>query len=264
MKNKVSGMSPLGDDISLVLLEDTWGNEGRICDTARLSASDRRVEGQELDDKDKNLLKQLLFGSHGTPFETLYFRWRLRMPIFVARQFVKHRMSSWNEMSRRYRGKPTPYFTPKEDFLEVDGFSIFSKQDLIQYETALNSIQHIRENLLESTYARIEKAREKGTLPPDTQDGRDPWRARARELVRGLQPISEYTEVIFTLNFRSLMNVLFLRTSNHAQHETRQYAIAMENALKEKFPYLHSLARFYIDNQNEFMETLDELWENNA
>ena len=250
-------MDPLKDGESLVILEDTWGNEGRICDTARLSASDRRVEGQELDERDKNLLKQLLFGSHGTPFETLYFRWGLRMPIFVARQFVKHRMSSWNEMSRRYRGKPTPYYTPTKDLLEVDGFPIFSKQDLIQYETALNSIQHIRENLLESAYGRIEKARKEGTLPPDTKDGRDPWRARARELVRGIQPVSEYTEVIWTLNFRSLMNILFLRTDVHAQHETRQYAIAMEEALHQEFPYLHQLARHFIDNQWEFMEGLN-------
>ncbi len=250
-------MDPLKDGESLVILEDTWGNEGRICDTARLSASDRRVEGQELDERDKNLLKQLLFGSHGTPFETLYFRWGLRMPIFVARQFVKHRMSSWNEMSRRYRGKPTPYYTPTKDLLEVDGFPIFSKQDLIQYETALNSIQHIRENLLESAYGRIEKARKEGTLPPDTKDGRDPWRARARELVRGIQPVSEYTEVIWTLNFRSLMNILFLRTDVHAQHETRQYAIAMEEALQQEFPYLHQLARHFIDNQWEFMEGLN-------
>lgn len=251
-------MDPLNDGESLIILEDTWGNEGRICDTARLSASDRRVEGQELDDKDKNLLKQLLFGSHGTPFETLYFRWRLRMPIFVARQFVKHRMSSWNEMSRRYRGKPTPYFIPNKDLLEVEDFPIFNRQDLIQYETALNSIQYIREELLESAYKRIEKAREEGTIPPDTKDGRDPWRARARELVRGLQPISEYTEVIWTLNFRSLMNILFLRTDIHAQHETRKYAECMEEALKQEFPYLHQLARYFINNQWEFMESLYE------
>jgi len=56
-------MDPLNDGISLVILEDTWGSEGRICDTARLSASDRRVEGQELDVRDKSLLKNLLFGS---------------------------------------------------------------------------------------------------------------------------------------------------------------------------------------------------------
>jgi thymidylate synthase (FAD) len=251
-------MDPLNDGISLVILEDTWGSEGRICDTARLSASDRRVEGQELDVRDKSLLKNLLFGSHGTPFETLYFRWRLRMPIFVARQLVKHRMSSWNEMSRRYRGKPSPFFIPKEDFLMVEGFPILDKKDLIQYETALNSVQHIREELLKSSYGRIEKAREEGTIPPDTKDGRDPWRARARELVRGIQPVSEYTEVIWTLNFRSLMNILFLRTDQHTQQETRMYANAMENALKQEFPYLHQLARYFIDNQIEFMENLND------
>jgi len=251
-------MKTLKDDIGQVILEDTWGSEGRICDTARLSASDRKVEDKELDERDKNLLKDLLFGSHGTPFETLYFRWRLTMPIFVARQLVKHRMSSWNEMSRRYRGKPTPFFTPAEDFLEVDGFKILDKQDLIQYETALNSIQRIRSEILDSAYKRIEAARGRGDLPPDSRDGRDPWRARARELVRGLQPVSEYTEVVWTLNFRSLMNILFLRTDVHAQHETREYAWAMELQLKEKFPYLHQLARYFIDNQWEFMENLND------
>jgi len=259
MDNMYGTWDPLKDGVSLLVLEDTWGSEGRICDTARLSASDKLIEGKELTKQDKNLLKQLLFGSHGTPFETLYFRWRLRMPIFVARQFVKHRMSSWNEMSRRYRGKPTPYFTPKENLLEIEGFPIFSEEDLIQYETALNSIQHIREELLESAYDRIEEARKEGTLPPDTKDGRDPWRARARELVRGLQPVSEYTEVVWTLNFRSLMNILFLRTDVHAQHETREYALCMEEALMIEFPYLHQLARYFIDNQWEFMEGLNDI-----
>ena len=64
-------------------------------------------------------------------------------------------MSSWNEMSRRYRGKPTPYFTPVDTFNEVDEFELLSKQDLIKYETALNSVQHIRSEILETAYSRV-------------------------------------------------------------------------------------------------------------
>lgn len=242
MKENIKEVSVL--DHGSVILEDVWGSEGRIIDTARLSASDRRVEGQELSDKDINLLKDLWESGHGTPFETMYFRFRMKMPILVARQMVKHRISSWNEMSKRYRGGIGDCYVPSGEALSVDGFDIIDQDDFEDYIEAIRNINRIRERCLKRSYDRIEKAREQGSLPPDTKDGRDPYRARAREVWRGLETVSEYTEVIWTINFRSLSNFFNLRLDKSAQYETRQYAIAIFDCFYEAYPLLGNIVDF--------------------
>lgn len=240
------------------VVEDTWGNLGRICDTARISASDRRVEGNELSQKDFDLIEDLLLGQHGTPFETLYFRIRMEVPIFVIRQLVKHRMMSMNEMSRRYRGKPTPFYVPDIEGTTVNGVQVMDESMLEVYVESLEEMQMLREDLLREMYARIESKRNAGEIPPDTKDGRDPWRARARELVRGMQPVSEYTEVIITINFRSLMNMFNLRLSEHAQYETRKVVEMIYEDVKERFPFLVELFDQYNEAMQRTMGTLLE------
>lgn len=223
---------------SKVTLEDVWGSEGRIIDTARISASNRRVEGEELSEKDIDLLKLLWDDKHGTPFETMYFRYRIEMPIFVARQLVKHRISSWNEMSKRYRGGVSEFYIPDDEAMMVDGFKVMQDSDMEDYFNAIEAINKIRADGLDRSYARIEEARSNGVLPPDTKDGRDPYRARARELWRGLETVAEKTEVIWTINYRSLANVFNLRLSEHAQYETRKVAEAMFDCFYEAYPLL--------------------------
>lgn len=232
----------------LLELESIWGSEGRILDTARISASDKRVEGQQLTDKDKNLLYMLLKDQHGTPFETVYFRFRISMPIFVARQWVKHRISSWNEMSKRYRGGIGDFYCPDEEARTVKSFEIMSAKQVDAYASVLKKVGEFRADLLAEMYNNIENARNNGVLPPDSKDGRDPWRARARELARNLEPVSEYTDVIWTVNFRSLMNFMNLRTSEHAQWEIRQYAIEVENLINKQLPDLIKVYKEIKDN----------------
>lgn len=229
---------------SNVTLEDVWGSEGRIIDTARISASDRRVEGQSLVTKDINLLEELWDQQHGTPFETMYFRYRITMPIAQARHFVKHRISSWNEMSKRYRGGISYFYVPSQEACTVDGFELFTDDDFIDYFEAISKINEIRRIGLETTYKRIEDARNDGVLPPDTKDGRDPYRARARELWRNLQTVSENTEIIWTINYRSLANLFNLRLSEHAQYETRKIAEAMYDCFAEAYPLLADISNF--------------------
>lgn len=223
---------------SKVTLEDVWGGEGRIIDTARISASNKRVEGNELNERDINLLKMLWEDKHGTPFETLYFRYRIEMPIAVARHLVKHRVSSWNEMSKRYRGGVGEFYVPDDEAITVDGFQIFGDEDFKDYTAAITRINQIREEGLQRSYKRIEDARSNGHLPPDPKNGRDPYRARARELWRNLETVSENTEVIWTINYRSLSNVFDLRLSEHAQYETRKITEAMFDCFYQEFPLL--------------------------
>ena len=227
--------------IGNVELEDVWGSEGRIIDTARLSASDRKIEGKGMTKKDLNLLHELWRDDHGTPFETMYFRFRIDMPIFVARHLVKHRVSSWNEMSKRYRGGISDCYVPDQEAFAVNGVEILSEEDLEAYTSALYKINALREEGLKRSYERIEALREQNLIPPDSKDGRDPYRARARELWRGLQTVSEHSEVVWTINFRSLKNVFDLRISDHAQYETRKVAEAMYECASGAFPILFDI-----------------------
>jgi thymidylate synthase (FAD) len=75
-------------------------------------------------------------------------------------------------------------------------------------------------------------------LPTDTKDGRDPWRARSRELWRGLETVAEQTTIIWTLNYRSLANVFNLRLAEGAQYETRKIAEAMFECFEGAYPLL--------------------------
>lgn len=227
-------------------IEDTWGDEARILDTARLSASDRKVDQDNLTDQDKRLLRELLYCNHGVPFETLYVRVRLEMPLAMARQLVKHRISSWSEESKRYRGGIGEFYIPVlEDYtVTVEGyepFAVFTQAEIDEYVTRTMAMQAFRERWLNDAYVRIKSARDAGRLPPDPKNGRDPYKARAREGVRFAETVSEYTKVIWTLNARSLSNVFFLRLDEGAQLETRKLADELWQQFSERFPLLAGL-----------------------
>lgn len=233
-----------------VTVEDTWGDESRILDTARLSASDKRADQDNLTLQDKRLLRELLYAQHGVPFETVCLRIRMEIPIFVARQLVKHRMSSWSEMSKRYRGGVGEFYVPtlQAFTVEVPGyapFTVITQKEIKVYTELTQELGRARERWLKNMYDRIEAARAQGLLPPDPKTGRDPYRARAREAARLLEPVSEYTEVVWTMNARSAANVFFLRLDEHAQHETRWVAEQIWIAFKEAFPLLSRFMERY-------------------
>lgn len=247
-----------------VTLEDIWGSEGRVLDTARISASDRRVEGKELGINDEKLLRELMYFGHEVPFETVVTRWRIKCPIFVIRQLVKHRIASLSEKSKRYRGDIAPAYIPDAEFTYAgdpdESFKVLSEELRERMEFAIEFIQRERNLILEEMYDNIEAARERGELPADPKTGRDPWRARAREIARCMQPINEETEVIFTINFRSLMNFLWLRTSSHAQHEIREVADQMYEAMVKEYPLMMEVMKETFTARDVSYEILEEMF----
>jgi len=246
-------------DKMTVVLEDTWGDEARILDTARLSASDTKADPDNLTLKDKKLLRDLLYQNHGVPFETLCVRLRLEFPIAVARQLVKHRISSWSELSKRYRGGVGEFYVPAGAALLVEipdeykpanwvgplYYEIATKKEVEAYKKKMEELGKFRENWLNTMYDRIEKARNAGRLPPDPKNGRCRYRSRARETARWAEPVSEYTTVIWTINARSLMNVFFLRMDEHAQLETRWVADQIWDRFSKCFPLLSRFMQRY-------------------
>jgi thymidylate synthase (FAD) len=219
-------------------LESTWGDEATILNTARISTGNSRLSSvTEFTEKDRRLLFELLRDQHGTPFETIYFRYRFVAPIFVLRQWVKHRISSWNEFSMRYRSPIDAFYLPDDAATHVDGFPVMDEEDLESYNELMHSVLDWQSARYAKTCRRIDEARERGELPPKTP-GRDPYRGRARELLRNVMPVSAYSDVYWTVNLRSLMNFFQLRCKSGAQYEIREYANAARDLFAAQYPLL--------------------------
>lgn len=225
-------------NFGFIELDDSWGDESTIVNTARISSTNKRLQSQaDFGDKDRQLLYLLLKDNHGTPFETVYFRYRFIAPIFVLRQWVKHRISSWNEFSMRYRKPISMAYIPDRAACSVDGFEVLDPAAVSEYEQLMAQLFDWYETHYERACTRIDAARASGVLT-DQAGGRDPYRGRARELLRNVTPVAAYSDVYWTVNFRSLMNFFNLRRKADAQYEIRQYADAAFELFAARMPLL--------------------------
>ncbi|OCX76168.1 thymidylate synthase [Acidithiobacillus thiooxidans] len=225
-------------NFGFIELEECWGDEATIINTARISTTNQRLKnGHDFNERDRNLLYQLLRDQHGTPFETIYFRFRFIAPIFVLRQWVKHRVSSWNEFSMRYRKPISVAYIPDESARTVDGYAVLDDTVMSEYEALMGQLFQWYETQYSAACTRIDQARESGELAPK-EGGRDPYRGRARELLRNVMPVAAYSDVYWTINFRSLMNFFNLRRKGGAQYEIREYADAAFTLFEQRFPLL--------------------------
>ncbi|MBF0622088.1 MAG: FAD-dependent thymidylate synthase [Magnetococcales bacterium] len=219
-------------------LESSWGDEATIINTARVSTTNHRVEAlDDFSDRDRHLLYFLLSKNHGTPFESVYFRWRIIAPIFILRQWMRHRVGSFNEFSQRYREPITAYYVPDEAACSVDGVRIISDEQLDRYNDLMDSLHRFYQDTYGEIKEKVTQLEEAGDIPK-IEGGRNPYRARARELLRNAMPVSTYSDVYWTVNFRSLMNFFDLRRKSNAQYEIRLYADAAYQMFHKRFPLL--------------------------
>ncbi|AIA55394.1 MULTISPECIES: FAD-dependent thymidylate synthase [Acidithiobacillus] len=250
-------MNPQGcrriGNFGFIELEDSWGDEATILNTARISTTNNRLHSvADFSDRDRRLLYQLLRDQHGTPFETVYFRFRFIAPIFVLRQWVKHRMSSWNEFSMRYRKPISEAYVPDLAARSVDGFAVLDGTAMAEYSALMEQLFQWYEAQYDKACARIELARAEGLLPPK-QGGRDPYRGRARELLRNVLPVATYSDVYWTVNFRSLMNFFRLRRKPDAQYEIREYADAAYALFAARYPLLSETMESVLREQEQHL-----------
>jgi len=178
---------------------------------ARVSTSDVALKG---DIKDEKLIRYLMRHMHRTPFEKLVFEFHVKCPIFVGREWMRHRMASYNEKSARYQKfKDWEWYQPSEWRIQAQKnkqSSVPSSTDMADYDKPYNKILQNSEEFY------------KDALDNDV----------AREMARLVMPVSVYTEFFVTMNFNALMNFLTLRMDEGAQWEIRQYANAIFNMLK--------------------------------
>lgn len=219
-------------------LEDAWGDEATIINTARISTSNQRVpDVASFTERERSLLYHLLSQNHGTPFETVHFRWRIIAPIFVLRQWMRHRICSFNEFSQRYRQPITAFYVPDQEARMVDAFEVLDEDQVNRYCDLIESLHRFYHEEYAQVCRRVDEAEAQGRIPR-VEGGRNPYRARARELLRNAMSVSTYSDVYWTINFRSLMNFFDLRRKPAAQYEIRQYADAAYGMFLRRFPVL--------------------------
>src|SRR3954469_270568 len=216
-------------DHGFVRLDDSMATDLSVANAARVSFARRK---EEMDEADEGLIRFLMRDRHGTPFEHNSFRFHVRAPIFVAREWFRHRMGSFNEFSMRYAKATDDFYVPAPE----DVRSQVGKPGAYSFEPVSDELaEATREKLqavYETAYLAYEQLVELGV---------------ARELARSVLPVGAYTEFYWTVNARSLMNFLSLRNSETAQREIRRYAEACERFLEEHMPVTY--AAFVANNR---------------
>jgi len=193
-----------------------------VVNAARVSFARRK---EEMDDSDAGLIRFLLRERHGTPFEHNSFRFHVRAPLFVAREWFRHRVGSFNEFSMRYARATDDFYVPEpEDVRTQVGKPGSYSFEPVEPELAEATRDELRA-VYDEAYATYERLVERGV---------------ARELARLVMPVGAYTEFYWTVNARSLMNFVSLRAAEAAQREIRRYAEACERFLEDAMPVTYA------------------------
>jgi thymidylate synthase (FAD) len=208
-------------DHGFVRLDQAMADDLSVVNGARVSFAKHRTE---MDDSDAGLIRFLMRERHASPFEHAVFRFHVRCPIFVAREWFRHRWSSFNEFSLRYARATEDFYVPEPEDVRTQvgkpgAYSFEPVSDEVA-ETTREELQRV----YETAFATYERLVELGV---------------ARELARAVIPVGAYTEFYWTVNARSLMNFLSLRNAEMAQREIRRYAEACERFFAERMPVTH-------------------------
>jgi thymidylate synthase (FAD) len=205
-------------DKGFVRLVDYLGGDERIVQSARVSYG----AGTKTLREDKGLINYLMKNDHTSPFEQVILTFHCKMPVFVARQWVRHRTARLNEISGRYSVMKDEFYLPEADQVRLQ--SQVNKQargdEVIPPDDALALIGRLEREQKE-TYSHYEEMIESGL---------------ARELARINLPLSLYTEWYWQIDLHNLFHFIHLRADAHAQYEIRVYAEALAECAKAVAP----------------------------
>jgi thymidylate synthase (FAD) len=216
-------------DHGFVRLDGALADDLSVVNGARVSFARRKTA---MDEGDEALIRFLMRDRHGSPFEHNAFRFHVRCPIFVAREWFRHRIGSFNEFSLRYAKATDDFYVPAAEDVRTQvgkpGAYTFERVDDELAERTRAELSAV----YEQSFAAYERLVEAGV---------------ARELARCVLPVGAYTQFYWTVNARSLMNFVSLRNSEFAQMEIKRYAEAVEEFFARHMPVTH--AAFVTNNR---------------
>ena len=206
-------------DHGFVRLVDSMGSDLSVVRAARVSYDAAWRAGDDTEG-DRKLINYLWKHKHSTPFEAVTFTFEVKAPIFVLRQWHRHRTWSYNELSARYKEMPEEYYVP--DVEQITTQSTDNKQ---------MRTDEPNEHCLEIGKYIDEHNKQAFRLYHKLLDQECP-----RELARTILPLATYSHMFATVNLLNLMKFCTLRTHDHAQYEIRVYAKAMLELAKTVVP----------------------------
>ena len=216
-------------DHGFVRVVDYMGDDSSIVQSARVSYG----KGTKKVSTDSGLIKYLMRHRHSTPFEMCEIKYHVKLPIFVARQWIRHRTANVNEYSARYSILDKEFYLPtKENLAAQSKNNRQGRGDLINGKQADDILKILKEDAEKSynNYETILNERYDGTIINENQKG------LARELARMNLTLNTYTQWYWKTDLLNLLNFLSLRADDHAQYEIRAYADVMIDSLKRWVP----------------------------
>lgn len=203
----------------LVHIVDKMGTDLSVVRNARVSYDAEWRAGED-DGSDARLIRYLMANGHNTPFESCAATFEIIAPIFVIRQWHRHRTQSYNELSARYKELGCEFFLPEVHTITQQSDSNKQMRTKQQHPAA----SHIRMLMEKSNTASVETYRELIML------------GCPRELARSVLPVGVYTHMFATANLHNWMRFLKERLHEHAQYEIQVYAMEIAKILTENYP----------------------------
>lgn len=204
-----------------IKLVDYMGGDNSIVKSARISHDNIDLAGADKERDDK-LINYLYAHGHNTPSESTVFTFYVKLPIFVARQWMRHRTQSYNEVSARYTELPAEFYIPEGDNI---GKQHSTNKQMRDHETRTEEeIKYIRDLMIKQNTESFKAYHFllNSGVP--------------RELARSVLPVSTYTKMFTTVNLHNLFGFLWERMHDHAQYEIRVYANAMFDLVQPVVP----------------------------
>ncbi len=219
-------------DHGFVRLIDYMGDDSAVVQAARVSYGSGTKQVRE----DRGLIRYLMRHRHTTPFEMCEIKLHIKLPIFVARQWVRHRTANINEYSARYSYLDKEFYIPQTQHLATQ--SSANRQGrgaVLGGDEAARVLSLLQEDASRAHdhYVEMMNEDEKGEVINQGRDG------LARELARMNLSLNFYTQWYWKVNLHNLMHFLALRADPHAQYEIRAYAAVMLKILKDWVPHVY-------------------------
>ncbi len=224
-------------DHGIVRVVDYMGDDSAIVQAARVSYG----RGTKRIQEDTGLIRYLLRHFHTTPFEMAEIKFHVKLPIFVARQWIRHRTASVNEYSARYSVLDKEFYIPQAEHLAAQSTSNRQGRGaVLQGDEAAEVLSLLRRDA-EQVYGDY------STMLNDvgSPDHREDRSGLARELARMNLSLNFYTQWYWKTDLHNLMNFLRLRADSHAQYEIRAYADIMLEIMAAWVPLAHSAFKEY-------------------
>ncbi|MDC3091706.1 FAD-dependent thymidylate synthase, partial [Rickettsiales bacterium] len=216
-------------DQGFVRVIDYMGDDSSIVQAARVSYG----KGTKKINQDRNLINYLLSHRHSTPFEMNEIKLHIKLPIFIARQWIRHRTANVNEYSARYSILEREFYMPSLQNLKTQSkTNNQGRGEKIERNEAKEKLNLIKKNSEQAfdNYSFLLNEDINGNIIDHEKDG------IARELARMTLPLNTYTQWYWKIDLHNLMHFLSLRFDTHAQYEIRVYADRILDILKRWVP----------------------------